>query len=299
MKFKCWYFSHNNFPSKSRWLQNYLLAAVIVELLMIALILANGAIIVKYMNDPAQWWFNCFGFFTEQSNLIVAVFIIWYFFNAKSKIFKNNYFLSIATAYIIVTFIGFNFILLPGFVGMIYTCNEAMQPYLEHLDSTIIWAIKNLFAHFVCPVIMVILYVLIIRMQIINKQFTSCKSIAKPVGLAMIYPALYMIYTLVIPFITAGDVGVARNYSVYLFFTNCCPWCHYVIGFDINNNPIVIDGNPAYCLVIVAFTGLFIGLLIATMKFACKESTLKNYLSNREKRLKRLDKQIDDYLSQK
>lgn len=251
MNIKNWFHEKNIFKKPNRWIHNVVFWGVIIEIITLGLIITS--MITKTIEGTwgaAGIWFYSLTFFTQQSNILVAIFVITFFFKKDAKIFKNSYFLVFVTAYITITFIGFNFFLLPG--GVAYALiNFTDDPVIHITYNTVISIFTNIFAHEINPVFMVSLYILLVKKTEVRVLKTG-KQAWKYVGFGLIYPIIYLTYAAVIPFLV--------DFSVYGPFTNLNPnlyWSNEGASNDPNAFTNAMPGKPWYAMFFIIFIGFF------------------------------------------
>lgn len=187
-------------------------------------------------------WYRWFQYFTIQSNIIVGVYQVWYWINPKQKCLNGNFMIR-ATAYITITFTLFSCILFPAMIVTQYQINTWDTP---------IW-IVNMLQHFVTPTIALLFFGLYFRdcKNDFHVQFNK-KEYWTFVGKSLIYPCFYVVYGMLIPFMSG------HNVSIYGQFTNLDP-------------KLIIDGMPGSPLALAVFFGaiviFFIVLCIYKLAF--------------------------------
>lgn len=151
--------------------------------------------------DLKEIWFGSLQYFTQQSNILVCIFLICYWIDPQMWIFRRNRLLITLTTYISVTFIGYNFLILPGslIVGVDILVGKGTL-------------ISTIFMHVINPICMISLYSLICYHREAPINISRLKTILKG---GLIYPCLYILYAAILPFVT--------NESVYGPFTNLNP----------------------------------------------------------------------------
>lgn len=161
-------------------------------------------------------WIKWFGFFTIQSNLIVGVYVIWYWINPKSKGVNGN-FLPYMVSYITITFTLYSALLLPAAIRDGSVDKWGWVGYAT-----------NILQHYLVPISAIVFY--FVYLGTCKQDFNKPNNdFPKSLLLGMIYPLCYVLYAILLPFMSA------HQYSVYGEFTNLDPKC------SIGGNP----GGPA------------------------------------------------------
>lgn len=148
--------------------------------------------------------------FTNQTNWIIFIYTIVYFFFPHKPYFKNDIFLLAATTYIFITFFGYNIII----VGI--------GQYPEAYKGTPIDIFIDIWKHIIAPLYFIVLAFFSF------KERPNCfpKSYWYSLFISSLYPIVYLIYVVSIPFImqtTSIDLNgniIYSTYSVYEIATN-------------------------------------------------------------------------------
>lgn len=139
------------------------------------------------------------------------------------------------------------------------------------------------------PIFMISLFVVNAKYNISSKQISK-KSIIKSFFCCLIYPFCYLIYMLIIPFLTCG--ADHRNFSIYNF-TNCCPNCFY----QKNENDPSSSELGKYSNINNIFFLFFICIVIVCLFLLLEIKFYSNKMIVKEKNKKiKLEEQINDYL---
>lgn len=177
-------------------------------------------------NGGVSIWFGIVDRFTNQSNWLLFVFTFFYVFYNKHQLLKGNGFLVSTMVYIFFTFIGYNVVLV-GLAGYGYTGTS--------LDIA-----SNVWLHVLCPIYFIALGIL----HMVYNPNQEPKKFWKTFLLGMIYPTIYMIYIVTIPFVYTSNVDALGNhitYSVYGSATN------------------VKDSATSWAYILVMYLGFFPG----------------------------------------
>lgn len=161
---------------------------------------------IKYsLNDEGhKVWFGIIDRFTTQSNWITTSFFILYFFNPKLRIFNGNKFLISTMAYIFFTFFGYNIILV-----LISGYSYSGSAY----DI-----ISNVWWHILMP----LYFIAFGLVKLWYRPDGEYKSFLSTLATGMIYPTIYTIYVITIPYIyrIETEPGVFETYTIYGSATN-------------------------------------------------------------------------------
>lgn len=159
---------------------------------------------VNYINNnqPENIFFGIFDRFTNQSNWILFVFAFMYFFWPNHSFFRDNKLLISAMVYIFFTFIGYNVVLVGIAGGYGYDINKPID------------FISNFWLHILCPIYFIVFgYIFMIQ----NKYKQPIK-FHRLLTTGMIYPTIYAIYLVTIPFVYKLKDGT--SYTIYGGATN-------------------------------------------------------------------------------
>ena len=187
-------------------------------------------------------FFGSWSKFTIQSNLLLLIFTTSFYAKMDSKIFKNNTLLIWIMTYITITFLGYNVVLLPA---EFKTSSNPLTPYE--------W-FETILQHMLYPFLFVIYGFYIICNRFYEKNSRQSKTIM----LGMIYPLIYLGFSLICPWVIA--------YSTYGSFTS--------------TNPLVSNGSPSSLLYIIGFALLFV--IIMSLYWFINKKTSNKETSNKE-----------------
>lgn len=150
-------------------------------------------------------WFGIVDRFTTQSNWLVVLFFFLYFFNPNFQIFKGNKFLLSTMVYIFFTFFGYNIVLVLISKDRGYTGDPGSVA-------------SNVWVHIIMPLYFV--FFGLVKLWI--RPDGEYKSFLSTLATGMIYPTIYCIYLISIPFIYNQEIepGVFKTYSIYGNATN-------------------------------------------------------------------------------
>ncbi len=161
--------------------------------------------------DASTIWFGIIDRFTNQSNWLLFIYCFLYVFFSKNSLLKGNGLLISVMVYIFFTFIGYNVVLV-GLSGGAYGYGGS------NLGDTV----SNVWLHLLCPI-----YFLVFGyFEMYYNPNKEPKKFWKLLLLGMIYPTIYMIYVITIPYTygsyteTIDGVIVPETYTVYGNATN-------------------------------------------------------------------------------
>ncbi|MGL5640406.1 MAG: DUF1600 domain-containing protein [Mycoplasmoidaceae bacterium] len=204
---------NNNDNFFTRLKNNYGTFDIVNYLCLLGLII--GIILISFtarkfieyaLNDEGyKVWFGIIDRFTYQSNWLAVLFFILYFFNPGFQIFKGNKLLISLMVYIFFTFFGYNIVLVliskdRGYVGSVFNVTN------------------NVWTHILMP----LYFVFFGLVKLWFKPDGEYKSFWSTLATGMIYPTIYCIYLISIPFIYRVEVetGVYETYTIYGNATN-------------------------------------------------------------------------------
>ncbi|QZX48995.1 DUF1600 domain-containing protein [Mycoplasma sp. E35C] len=195
---------NNNKQGFINWYKNKLTKAqriffyvLIINAIGFALIIYA---IIKSLMEKGQA-FTRLDKFTNQSNVLLFIFSIFFVFFPKHSFMKNDKFLIATTVYILFTFIGYNFVLSPMKLG--YQVND-----------TPFEMFKDLYIHFFNPIIFIICGFI----KFVYEPNINLKKYHDYLIPGYIYPFIYTIYSISIPFVF--NTHENQVYSVYKQATN-------------------------------------------------------------------------------
>lgn len=185
-----------------------------------------------------KWWTKWWSYFTVQSNFIVCIVGTMYWFKKDKNKFNYSTIL-FSTSYITITMLIYCAILFPSdvFAGNLSKWN------------TYSW-IFNIFAHLIVPIESIIFFFFIFKNN--NTNFKN-KNYFSTLGYGMIYPWAFIVYAMIIPFLS--------NYSVYGQFTSL--------------NPAVDNGGNLMLLFFILGAFLFFAFISLYFLYAKKQNEKK------------------------
>ena len=286
---KYWFYINNPLARHSKQLRNYFFYGLFLQIIVILILILQWINKIKINHgDFREIWYSSLTYYTQQCNILFSVIYIIYFFKQKLNFFKKGNLLCCIAAYAAINLIVFNsWIILNTFYDTI-KFNDVQQNILIFEKSINICQYVFLFE--INPIFMISLF-------IINAKFNNCKKqIAKNKVIKfficwLIYPFFYLIYVLIIPFLTCG--ADRRNFSVYGNFTNCCPNCFY----QKNKNDPSSSEIGQYSNIINILILFFICIGVIYLFLSIKTKFYSNKIDSKEQAKKtKLNEDISDYL---
>lgn len=174
--------------------------------------------------------FNTITFFTQESNILVFIFMFMYIIFSKKILFKNNTGMICISSYISVVAIIYWALLFPKSVGT------------ESLDETF-EITKTVWLHAINPILFVSFCITSFST---NKE--APKKYKEVLSMGLIFPLFYGLYAYSLPFFT--------RYSVYGYFTNL-----NVNMTMIKNGEFVSQGNLYMIFVLIGLGLSFISFI--------------------------------------
>lgn len=177
-------------------------------------------------------WLTWFQYFGIQTNILIGVYLIWYWINPQCSLLNGKLLIYVMT-YACTTFLIYSCALLP---------NEIINKHFNGLQASAY--VVNVFEHYLVPISIFVFYGCYLRYSK-NKFIGKNNDYWKTIGMGMIYPTIYVIYCICLPFMSN------HTYSVYCSFTNCDSKC-LIDG---------ANGSPINLLYIIGALILIFGLL--------------------------------------
>lgn len=213
--------------TKKRKLHHYVsYLGLLLYIIMFAFCVVN---FVDFANNGS--WKIFFGIvdrFTWQSNFLLLLYTLFIIIKPNHSIFNNNRLLIMIMVYIFFTFVGYNVVLI-GISGDRGYTGDALA------------IVKNLWVHAICPIYF-IFYGFVFMFQ---NHSEYPEGFWKTLGYGMIYPSIYALYLITIPFIFNEYI---ENWE---YFGNIKQSAYSVYGSATNTRD-----NP------VAYAYIFIMLLL-------------------------------------
>ena len=141
-------------------------------------------------------WLDSFHYFTVQANIMVFFYLWAKWLMPSWKLFNSNALLILVVTYIVIVALGYNAVLLPNSISNGDTKSwTGTDWYLEILQ------------HMIVPLLFLIYGIYIFRLSIYTKEFKLIRCI----GYGIVYPTMYLIYALFLPFVS--DISVYGKFS--------------------------------------------------------------------------------------
>lgn len=142
--------------------------------------------IINYLKTPGTAYRVIFGVidrFTYQSNWLLFIYMLFYIVKPNHQFFKGNRFLIATMVYIFFTFIGYNVVLVGisqdrGYVGNAFNVSS------------------NVWLHILAP----LYFIFYGYLKMFYSPFQGPENFLKTLLLIMIYPTIYAIYLVTIPY---------------------------------------------------------------------------------------------------
>lgn len=200
--------------------------------------------------QPWAVFFGTLDRFTNESNLLLWLFMIFWLFFRKHSFMKENKALIACMTYIFFTFFGYNVILIAMGGGR----------YGYNLNNGAYGLVTNIWWHLLCPLYF-IAFGLCVMYDEPNKE---PKKFVRSLLSAMIYPTIYVIYVATIPFVYTAPTTDYGTY--YNWFNNNYPNGYTV--YSSATNTAYTNTAWAYILIIwlVFFPGSYSGFYFAWKK---------------------------------
>lgn len=231
-----------------RWISFFILP---IFAIWIAMFFAHDYNLSGYYNNIwLTLWMDWWGYFTIQSNVLVFIYLIWYWFNPTYKRLHGNFLIYVMT-YITVTAGLYSGLLLQGNI------EDAKE--IANVGKLIVFWLTTVIQHMIVPFLMLIFYItyLFTTKEMFNHKRFEGYWIC--VLLGMIYPLIYVFYAALLPWMSN------HHFSVYGQFTNLDGNC-------------IIDGEAGKTYNLIYFAGaiaLFFALLNIYRLFLFSKNTKK------------------------
>lgn len=191
-------------------------------------IIATGITSAMMHQSAAFLWFSNLDTWTHQSNSLVSVFVWLWFLKPKHAFFRTNSYLVWITTYIFITGLYFNTFVILQATGHIKTINvdfsvvsktSSLPNHIAYIPKdqsplAIFLVTSTIFLHLINPILFVTFG--ITKMMLAHKRVTKNYFLFLFFGL--LYPTIYMIYLIYIPWSGFQDNGKI-SYSTYGDFT--------------------------------------------------------------------------------
>ena len=225
-----------NYFNKSNWVNWFSFFGFLIFSISIVFTIIG---IVFYLQSGSAWmvFFGILDRFTNESNILLWVFMLFYIFFPKHSFMKNNKFLICTMVYIFFTFFGYNVILV-GINGYSYS-------------GTAYSITSNVWMHVLSP-----LYFIFFGLLVMYTQPNKNPKYLSTLLAGMIYPTIYVIYVITIPFVFHAPIKDGSQYSIEF-------WNDYETGvytvYANATNVVVYPTAWAYIMImwLVFFPGSF------------------------------------------
>ena len=286
---KYWFYNNNPLAKHSKLLTNYFLFGLFLQIVVILILVLQWINEIKINEgDFREIWYSSLTYYTQQCNILFGIVYIIYFLKQKLNFFKKGNLLCCIATYAAINLIFFNswmiFNIFYDAIKFDYT-QQNILIFKKTIDIC-----QYVFFFEINPMFMISLFIINAKFNNYKKQIPKNKVI-KSFFYWLIYPFCYLIYVLIIPFLTCGVDH--RNFSVYGNFTNCCPNCFY----QKNKNDPSSSEIGKYSNIINVLILLFICIAIIYLFLLLEIKFCSSKTDNKEKIEKiKLDENIDDYL---
>lgn len=179
-----------NYFSKSNWINLVALFGFLMFTVSVIFIIISIVSTIEW--NPINVFFRHIDMFTNQSNFLLWVFMLFFIFFPKHSFLKNNKFLIWTMVYIFFTFIGYNAILVPN--GYSYTGDA-------------VTITSNVWRHILSPI-----YFLVFGFLFMFANPNKEPKFLSTLFCGMIYPTIYVIYVIAVNY-TFKIVGNNYDYS--------------------------------------------------------------------------------------
>lgn len=204
-----------------------------------------------------NFWFFTVSFFTLQGNMLVLLFVTLMLFFPGWQIFKNNLFQIMTTTYITIVTTVWCLILFPNFI------------ITDTFPYSLVGKISTIWIHIVTPWTFIPLSIYLMKT---TYKLQCDKNIFKTAALIMVYPLMYALYLIILPF----NTGV----SIYSWVTNLNPNLAIFTNYMDVNSPKNF-GNPIYILFFllqeIIFLLISLTYIMFSYKWVYKNSRIMNF----------------------
>lgn len=286
---KYWFYTNNPLARHSKLIRNYFLCGLFLQVVVILILVLQWINEIKINEgDFKEIWYSSLTYYTQQCNVLFSIIYIIYFFKQKLIFFKKGNLLCCIAAYAAISLVIFNSWIIFNIFHDTIKFDHTQQNIL--IFKRAINICQYVFFFEINPIFMISLFIVNAKYNNYKKQITKNKVI-KSFFCWLIYPFCYLIYVLIVPFLTCG--ADHRNFSVYGNFTNCCPNCFY----QKNKNDPSSSEIGRYSNIINIFILFLICIVVICLFLSLKIKFYSNKINSEEKdkRIK-LDENINDYL---
>ena len=287
---KYWFYTNNSLARYSKLIRNYFLCGLFLQVVVILILVFQWINEIKINEgDFKEIWYSSLTYYTQQCNVLFSIIYIIYFFKQKLIFFKKGNLLCCIAAYAAISLVIFNFWMIFNIFHDVIKFDYTQQNIL--IFKRAINICQYVFLFEINPIFMISLFIVNAKFNNYYKKQITKNKVIKSFFCWLIYPFCYLIYVLIVPFLTCG--ADHRNFSVYGNFTNCCPNCFY----QKNKNDPSSSEIGRYSNIINIFILFFICIVVICLFLYLKIKFYSNKINSEEKdRRIRLDENINDYL---
>lgn len=195
-----------------KWLHFF---ALIISIFSPIFCISTAVITAIENNNWSLLWFTNFDTWTYQTNCLITFYVWFSFWKPNFKFFKDHNFLVSITVYIAITFLFFNTYYLINLLGGMPNKNDVIDSNPQNIKSIQEFYItSSAWNHVINPTFFIILSFSLM----IKENKTIHYNLTRYVFITMIYPSIYTLYLILIPWSGFMDDGT-NSYSVYGVFT--------------------------------------------------------------------------------
>lgn len=239
-----------NFFNKSNWVNLIGLFGFLIFSVSIIFFIVD---IIEQLQEGKAWevFFGSLDRFTNESNALLWVFMLFYIFFPKHSFLKENKFLIWNMVYIFFTFFGYNVILV-GINGYSYSGSA--------------YAItSNIWLHVLSP-----LYFIFFGLMVMYTQPNQQPKYLSTFLTGMIYPTIYVIYVITIPYVFMAPTKDGSQYAND--FWNSYETGVYTVYANATN---VVEYPTAWAYIMIMWIVFFPG--VYTIFYYCWKGFNKLY----------------------
>ncbi|QMT98401.1 DUF1600 domain-containing protein [Mycoplasma tullyi] len=156
--------------------------------------------------------------FTNQTNILIFFFSLFYVFFPKHSFLKNDKFLIACITYIFITFFVYNLVSISNAIAVIVAPKSILAFSYSKIGygskATAFLLFIDLFKHLINPIVFIVCGFF----KFVYDPNLKLKKLSSYLLPIMIYPAIYCVYVIMAPFVYNRPNGM--TYSVYNVATN-------------------------------------------------------------------------------